>query len=76
MTCDEKDLTYALNKIVMTSLFYSLADQQQQNFYMSAFDMIDRCCYCDTDGMPDKARMQLSEALRERLVEQFAEIAC
>ncbi|EAT3566660.1 hypothetical protein O4K18_000602 [Salmonella enterica] len=76
MTFDEKDLNYALSKIVMTSLFYSLTDQQQQNFYKSAFDMIDRCCYCDADGMPDKVRMQLSEALRERLGEQLAEIAC
>ncbi|MGT8789779.1 hypothetical protein [Klebsiella oxytoca] len=76
MTFDEKDLTHALNKIVMTSLFYSLTDQQQQNFYKSAFDMIERCCYCDADDMPDKVRMQLSEALRERLVDQLAEIAC
>ncbi|SXF93556.1 hypothetical protein [Klebsiella variicola] len=76
MTFDEKELNYALNKIVMTSLFNSLTEQQQQNFYTSAFDMIDRCCYCDADDMPDKVRMQLSEALRERLVEQLAEIAC
>lgn len=37
MTFDEKDLNYALSKIVMTSLFNSLTDQQQQNFLQVCF---------------------------------------
>ncbi|EAX8473330.1 hypothetical protein DOG16_18395 [Salmonella enterica] len=74
MTFDENELNDALNKIIMTSLFSGLNEQQRQKFYESAHDMIDRCCYCDADGMPAKVRQQLSEALRERLVDRFAEL--
>ena len=67
MTFDEKELDNAINKIIVTSLFSCLSDTQQKQFYDSAFNMIERCCFCDADELPEKIRKQLADALRVRL---------
>ncbi|HBK0728127.1 TPA: hypothetical protein H7U97_004406, partial [Escherichia coli] len=67
MTFDEKELDNAINKIIVTSLFSCLSDTQQKQFYESAFNMIERCCFCDADELPEKIRKQLADALRVRL---------
>ncbi|EEY8685563.1 hypothetical protein DFZ82_14695 [Escherichia coli] len=74
MTFDEKELDNAINKIIVTSLFSCLSDTQQKQFYESAFNMIERCCYCDADELPEKIRKQLADALRVRLSDQFSEM--
>ncbi|EHV1000094.1 hypothetical protein KZ826_005140, partial [Escherichia coli] len=56
MTFDEKELDNAINKIIVTSLFSCLSDTQQKRFYESAFNMIERCCFCDADELPEKIR--------------------
>ncbi|EFU2987041.1 hypothetical protein WBU09_004392, partial [Escherichia coli] len=56
MTFDEKELDNAINKIIVTSLFSCLSDTQQKQFYESAFNMIERCCFCDADELPEKIR--------------------
>lgn len=71
MTFDEKELDNAINKIIVTSLFSCLSDTQQKQFYESAFNMIERCCFCDADELPEKIRKQLADALRVRLSDQF-----
>lgn len=55
MTFDEKELDNAINKIIVTSLFSCLSDTQQKQFYESAFNMIERCCFCDADELPEKS---------------------
>ncbi|EFB3525271.1 hypothetical protein DFX91_20320 [Escherichia coli] len=50
MTFDEKELDNAINKIIVTSLFSCLSDTQQKQFYESAFNMIERCCFCDAEN--------------------------
>ncbi|MCZ5700322.1 hypothetical protein O5466_12615 [Escherichia coli] len=74
MTFDEKELDNAINKIIVTSLFSCLSDTQQKQFYESAFNMIERCCFCDADELPEKIRKQLTDALRVRLSDQFSEM--
>lgn len=74
MTFDEKELDNAINKIIVTSLFSCLSDTQQKQFYESAFNMIERCCLCDADELPEKIRKQLADALRVRLSDQFSEM--
>ena len=74
MTFDEKELDNAINKIIVTSLFSCLSDTQQKQFYESAFNMIERCCFCDADELPEKIRKQLADALRVRLSDQFSEM--
>ena len=69
MTFDEKELDNAINKIIVTSLFSCLSDTQQKQFYM-----IERCCFCDADELPEKIRKQLADALRVRLSDQFSEM--
>lgn len=55
MTFDEKELDNAINKIIVTSLFSCLSDTQQKQFYESVFNMIERCCFCDADELPEKS---------------------
>uniref|UniRef100_UPI001FCF1E36 hypothetical protein n=1 Tax=Escherichia coli TaxID=562 RepID=UPI001FCF1E36 len=69
-----KELDNAINKIIVTSLFSCLSDTQQKQFYESAFNMIERCCFCDADELPEKIRKQLADALRVRLSDQFSEM--
>ena len=73
MTFDEKELDNAINKIIVTSLFSCLSDTQQKQFYESAFNMIERCCFCDADELPEKIRKQLADALRGRLSDQLSD---
>ncbi|CNB23229.1 MULTISPECIES: hypothetical protein [Yersinia] len=75
MTFDESTLKDALNKIITTSLFSVLTEEQQKQFYSSVFHMIDHCCYCGIDDAPYKVRIQLAEELRTRFSEQLAEMS-
>ncbi|ENY7404811.1 hypothetical protein ACU75N_004272 [Yersinia enterocolitica] len=75
MTFDESTLKDALNKIITTSLLSVFTEEQQKQFYSSAFDMIDRCCYCGVDDVPYNVRIQLAEELRTRFSEQLAEMS-
>ncbi|MFO6427555.1 hypothetical protein ACLBOM_28955 [Escherichia coli] len=61
MTFDEKELDNAINKIIVTSLFFLSQRHSAETVLESAFNMIERCCFCDADELPEKIRKQLAD---------------
>lgn len=74
MTFEPEELNEIINKIIITSLFSALDENQKTQFYETAFSLIDRRTYCNSEGMSEQVKKLLPEALRVLLADRLSEL--